>query len=111
MLAASPHHQNIADDNALGDPRVNNPMLSDSDGEEEDPDKPPAGTTATSREDLEAALQEVADSDLVPLEVKDLVAKMDSFYRAKVYEMKPHHSTHLHEAPTNWCASRDAAGA
>jgi hypothetical protein len=29
MLAASPHHQNIADDNALGDPRVNNPMLSD----------------------------------------------------------------------------------
>ena len=82
-----------------------------SDGEEEDPDKPPAGTTATSREDLEAALQEVADSDLVPLEVKDLVAKMDSFYQAKVYEMKPHHSTHLHEAPTNWCASRDAAGA
>ena len=60
-----------------------------------------------SRKDLEASLQEVADSDLVPLEVKDLVAKMDAFYKAQLeqahYESKPIHSDLMHEAPTNWC--------
>lgn len=91
---------------------MRNPMHDDADDlDDEDDDYHASRLTGgrVSRKDLEASLQEVADSDLVPLEVKDLVVKMDAFYKAQLeqaqYESKPVHSDLMHEAPTNWCAA------
>lgn len=83
----------------------NNPMLEEGDDEDADALALPAAEEV-SRRDLEASLEAVAASDAVPPELKELVAKMDSFYKADAqrrdYESKPVHSDLMHEVPANW---------